>query len=697
MQRKLFGMMALVSMAGPAFAADELEGSAVAGANSENGSAGEIVVTAGGFAQQIQRAPASMTVIDRRELETQPFRDLTDALRNVEGVAVTGNSNERDIYIRGLPGAYTLLLVDGRRQSTRDSRTNGNAGFEQSFLPPAEAIERIEVVRGPMSSLYGSDAMGGVINVITRKIPERWGGSFSVDHSLQTHDAYGNNNQLQLYLAGPVVADKIGVQMWGRRFHREEARLLNGFNGANDTDINGRIAIRPAPGHEIVVEAGTQRVKRINSGGRTLPAAFGTQNNRNDRDHYAAWYDGKLANGATVWASIQQEETQRYTYSANAQGALVRQPRAPNVRNRVGDFRMAWPVLGGLTLVAGGQWTNTRLLDENPGQTPRGGAGTADRFTITQVAGFLEGEWKITQDFSLTAGTRLDHHEIYGSHWSPRAYAVWEAVPGLVLKGGVTTGFRAPEIRQIAPGYAYTTGGFNCSYGPNGTCAVIVGDPDLGAEKSTSYEIGASYDSGHGFNAGLTLFHTDFKDRVVDVQRLDANGDFVRWTEDRNYRLYQWVNLDRARIRGIEATVRWQVVPTLGLRAGYTYTDSEQRSGDYAGYPLARTPEHRANGRIEWTPVTALTLYASGWYNGREINAALRAGTQGQPIVTPAGRTIRRYPGYFLGDVGASYRLPVGVLLNLAVQNVSDKRLDDLTYNSVNDGRSLWLGATFRF
>ncbi|MGO4840407.1 TonB-dependent receptor plug domain-containing protein, partial [Rhizobiaceae sp. 2RAB30] len=124
----------------------------------------QIVVTATGFEQNVKDAPASITVITREELEKGNFRDLTDALRDVQGVAVTGVANEKDILIRGLPGAYTLILVDGKRQSTRDARTNGNAGFEQSFIPPVAAIERIEVVRGPMSSLYGSDAMGGVIN-----------------------------------------------------------------------------------------------------------------------------------------------------------------------------------------------------------------------------------------------------------------------------------------------------------------------------------------------------------------------------------------------------------------------------------------------------------------------------------------------------------------------------------------------------
>lgn len=106
-----------------------------------------VVVTASGIEQDIADAPASISVVTREELEKRAFRDLTDALGGIEGVVVTGTSNEKDIYIRGMPGAYTLLLVDGKRQSTRDTRVNGNAGFEQGFIPPLAAIERIEIGR----------------------------------------------------------------------------------------------------------------------------------------------------------------------------------------------------------------------------------------------------------------------------------------------------------------------------------------------------------------------------------------------------------------------------------------------------------------------------------------------------------------------------------------------------------------------
>jgi outer membrane receptor for ferrienterochelin and colicins len=128
-----------------------------------------MVVTASGFQQKIEDTAASISVVTREQLEKRAYRDVTDALKDVPGVVITGGGSSSDISIRGMGSKY----VDAGRRQTVDSRgTRPNSdgpGIEQGWLPPLQAIERIEVVRGPMSSRYGSDAMGGVINVITRK------------------------------------------------------------------------------------------------------------------------------------------------------------------------------------------------------------------------------------------------------------------------------------------------------------------------------------------------------------------------------------------------------------------------------------------------------------------------------------------------------------------------------------------------
>src|SRR5690606_34736317 len=125
-----------------------------------------VVVTASGFEQDIRSAPASISVVTRQELEEKSFSDLADALRDIEGIDVrgaTGKTGNLNISIRGMPSEYTLILIDGRRQnSAGDVTPNGFGDTATGFIPPIGAIERIEVIRGPMSTLYGSDAMGGV-------------------------------------------------------------------------------------------------------------------------------------------------------------------------------------------------------------------------------------------------------------------------------------------------------------------------------------------------------------------------------------------------------------------------------------------------------------------------------------------------------------------------------------------------------
>src|SRR3546814_1694072 len=92
-----------------------------------------------------------------------------------------------------MPGENTLIMLDGRRQTTRGTMNRGTGGVQASLIPPLAAIERIEVVRGPMSSLYGSDAMGGVINIITRKVPERLSASVMLGGTVQEDGRYGNS------------------------------------------------------------------------------------------------------------------------------------------------------------------------------------------------------------------------------------------------------------------------------------------------------------------------------------------------------------------------------------------------------------------------------------------------------------------------------------------------------------------------
>lgn len=167
-----------------------------------------IVVSASGFEQDIKKAAASISVLSQEKIGKKAYRDVTDALRDVPGVVVTGGGSSSDISIRGMGSAYTVIMVDGKKVNSRSVRPNSdNSGIEQGWLPGIEAIERIEVIRGPMSGLYGSDAMGGVINIITKKNATEWVGSVRLDTTVQENTDSGNIYQTNAYVSGPLIAN----------------------------------------------------------------------------------------------------------------------------------------------------------------------------------------------------------------------------------------------------------------------------------------------------------------------------------------------------------------------------------------------------------------------------------------------------------------------------------------------------------
>src|SRR5690606_14480731 len=129
-----------------------------------------VVVTASGVEQTIVDAPASISVITREDLAQRPYITLLDAVRDLEGVDIgetRDKTGQGTISLRGMGADYTLILIDGRRQNNHgDIYPNNFGGNQFNHIPPLDAIERIEVIRGPMSTLYGADAMGGVINII---------------------------------------------------------------------------------------------------------------------------------------------------------------------------------------------------------------------------------------------------------------------------------------------------------------------------------------------------------------------------------------------------------------------------------------------------------------------------------------------------------------------------------------------------
>lgn len=622
---------------------------------------GQVTVTASGHAQQLEDAPASISVITREQIEQRYYQDATDALRDIPGVIITGGgSGDRgnDIVIRGMPAQYTLILVDGKPVSTRETRPNGSAGFEQDWLPPLQSIERIEVVRGPMSTLYGSDAIGGVINVITRKVAEEWGGAVQLDTIIQDDSRSGDIQQGNFSLSGPLLADTLGLQVYGRASSRQEDRFVDGFEEKNLKNLNARLSFTPTDNQDFTLEAGQTKQDRRSLIGYSAPATgcrggCTDSDNEYTREVLALSHTGRWDFGTTD-SYVQREEAENLT-------------REMKVTNTSAKTALVAP-LGDHLLTVGANFEKEELSDQTSNQISNRTDVDASKWAL-----FAEDEWMLPGNVSVTGGLRLDDDENYGSHVSPRLYGVWGMAPRWTLKGGVSTGFRSPSLREITPDWGQVSRGGD-----------VYGNPDLEPETSVNKELGLYFNAGRDLQANVTVFHNDFKDKITRIACPPSvcPGGPNQFGSDPTYR----VNVDEAVTRGVEAAVSTTLARTLDLTLSYTYTDSEQQSGEYEGEPLNQVPKHLASLQADWRVTSRLSPWLAVRYRGEES----------QPTTGPSSSSIVA-PSNTLVDAGLAFKLTPQATLNTGIYNIADKEIFQDEYGYVEDGRRYWLGMRVSF
>ena len=664
--------------------------SAAAAAYAEN-KEDTIVVTASGFAQEMRDAPASITVITKEQLQNKPAANLIDMVKDVEGVSVIGGSMKPDISIRGLSGDYTLIMVDGRRQNSRESRPNGSGGYEAGFIPPVEAIERIEVIRGPMSSLYGSDAMGGVINIITKAVADEWHGSMGMGGIIQESKDYGNSANTDFYVSGPLIKDKLGLQVYGGLNYRREDKLLEGTPRKDDKNITAKLAFTPIEGQKFLAEVGRSTQEHTSTPGKSIDetttrGGIVQKNNKsevhNNRNHWALTWKGDW-DEINSEVSVYQENTIRKTNTGkwnkvSEDWVMAYEARQPEVTNTVVDGKVT-AFLPSNVLTVGGQYQYAKLKDDSVIKNKQT---VTEKMTAEQKALFVEDEFSVTDDLTLTGGLRMDDHEFYGKHWNPRAYAVYKLTDEITIKGGVAKAFRAPTLRELSPNFGTST---------QGGAAIMYGNRDLKPETSVTEELGIAYDHESGFSASATLFNTEFKNKLTSYQVAGQTDPLT------GLNMFIYDNVGKANIRGVEMASRIPVAEKWNLNLNYTFTDSERKSDDeklngksLKGQPLEMTPRHMANARLDWQYRPDMNFYTQANYTGKQVWAAQRNGAK-QP---------RERSGITTLDLGMTYQVMPNALLNFAVLNIANEKGDDIETNGnwqIDEGRRYWANLKLNF
>lgn len=664
-----------------------------------------LVVSAAGFEQRLIDAPASISVIAGPELLERRVITLADALREVEGINVdsrVGKTGAPNISIRGLPSDYTLILIDGRRQNVAGNITpNGFGEMATAFIPPVAAIEQIEVIRGPMSTLYGSDAMGGVVNIITKKVGDTWGGTISATTTQQENDDFGAVYGTGLYTSGPIVPGKLGLTLRGNYTHRQasaptlppgmvsdsELQSSRGFKRteADFWNFGTRLNWIVGENHDIWFDADWGRQVHDNSNGE-LGNVFGTSATANykdelrfNRDQYAIGWTGRFGAG-TLTTSLMYNESEnigRVIGTALGTNPFV-QPGDNWIltnENIIFDAKFVAPIGDSHNLTIGTQYWDAEMIT---GITTDVTTGELKPFKGEQISLFAEDAWKLTDDLTLTLGLRYDDHDKVGDNFSPRAYAVWHALPEWTIKGGISKGFKTPALNAFHNGIN--------SVGSQGA-TIGYGDPNLKPETSTSYELGVVYDDQRAFSAGATVFFTDFSNKIGNTTwgPIDPLTQLPIWVRTGNY---------DAESHGVESFLSWDFAERWTLSANYTWTKTKNKETDLS---LTSTPEHSANLRLTWRATNRFTFWTSAEYRGeseRNTNAAAVA-------------ALGDFEAYELFHLGMNWKASDTLTLHFTVNNLLDKDFNDFAaitatayanrYANINEGRRLTVSATLSF
>ncbi|RJG40033.1 TonB-dependent receptor domain-containing protein [Motilimonas pumila] len=519
-----------------------------------------VVVTASRVAQPIQNTLAPVAVVDKAEIESIQAKSIADVLKRLPGVQVNqgGYGQVTEIYVRGASSRHILVLIDGVRIG---SATLGSADFSQI---PLTGIERIEFIRGPRASVYGSDAVGGVINVITSYQGEE-GGKVAVgagSHDYQNVDA--------------AVAAEIDGSAWVKLAARHEKadgysafKKPEGDDGSWDqSDQADKDGFKNT---NIVAEMGKHFTPE-------LSAKVQGYWQKGESDYDSAWSTGtytekELYNIAGKLTFDNDAIFSELTLATNRDQGDDYSDSSHNqitTKRTLANWLVSGEVTNGFALTGGLEWFEDKVDNESS---------QYDKTKRDNKAVYVNADYRVNA-FTTEASVRVDDNESYGNE------ATWQLALGYQL---------TQELNLIAAaGTAFKAPTFNDLYWPGS------GNPDLKPEDSFSYELALAGDYELvGFRVG---------GYISDIDNL------IAWA-DRGDGVWVPMNVNKADIKGIETSAFFATGP-VNHELSYDYVDAKD---DETGKRLVRRSEHLAkwNLNYQWQQAEfdLSTIYQSDAYD----------------------------------------------------------------------------------
>lgn len=626
------------------------------------------VISASKYEQKAAEAPSSVSVVTAEEIRKYGYRTLADILSSLRSFYITYDRNYNFIGVRGFapPGDFNtrlLLLVDGHRinDGIFDTATIGT-----EFILDVDLIDRVEVIRGPSSSLYGSNAFFGVINVITRRGKDLKGievsGEAASFGTFKGRATYGNRfgNGLEVLLSGTAFRSE-GQNLFFPEFN--DPATNNGIAEKRDGDKFRSFFSTLAYRDFTFQAAYISREKTIPTG--SYGTVFNDPGNRtvDDRYYVDLKYDGSIDEKTSIAARVFYDwygYRGDYVFSDNAVN-----PVPPFRFVNKDDTRNAWwGAEGKLTrrmlethrLTVGAEYRDYFRQDQkNFNETPFESR-LDDRRSTRVWAIYLQDEFEIAKGLILNAGVRHDRYSTFGGTTNPRVALIYNPRPKTTLKLLYGKAFRAPDVFEMF----YTDGGITQK-----------ANPALRPEKIETVEGVVEQSIGDH----LRLLAAVYSNKITDL---------ITQETDPVDTLLVYRNVGPVRARGVETGLNGRWGNGLEGRASYTY----QETTDGLGQRLVNSPRHLAKLNLI-APLFAEKVFAGGetQYVGKRTSLQ--------------GDIARAY--YVVNLTLYGRDLVAGLDASASVYNLFDDRYGDPTGNKnpedilSQDGRSFRAKLTYRF
>lgn len=603
-----------------------------------------MVVTASRTPEKKIDTNADVAVVTAKEIEQKHFDDVAQAVKNVPGVFIASHGasgqsyNSDQIYING--SSNVVVLVDGIRRNT-----NGNSLMNASIaeLVAMDSVDHIEVLKGSSSTLYGSDAQGGVINIITKEAKED-----GVKTTLRTSFGDNSKEKYTLYNAGKegnVFWSIEGGKELGGTFKDGWGRKI--INHLNAEHYNAKLGYEFGNDSDIVVNYEKYKTDytKPSYGSNDRKAVAGKKNN----DALNLQYTAKIRDNLTNLFSVYRNRT---TFD------IPSQPWGMDMKTTGVSDQLTY-TLNKQTLTGGFDW----YKDEVPFYYDNTGISEVQGTSIHNIAFYLQDKIALTNQWNITPGVRVDHHSTFGTHTSPSLSVGFKQSENTNYYVNYKTFFVAPNLYQLFGSDAY--------FGH-------VGNKNLKPQEGSTIEFGINHNFGDNLTGTFNVYHTHAK----NILYADPSDN------------YHYANGGKSSLNGFTINLDKKFSSHWAAGIGYSYLHVPAKEGQNINFN-GSLPESTLNINVDYT-TTKFNVSLSG--RGIMNRYGTKADWSGKPT------KMSNYANYWVWDLAANYQFTKEATLFARVNNIFDQFYTDIgssqdpygTWYSA-PGRNLEIGLQFQF